>query len=486
MRVAATLNRSQLREARAAALAAIGPYIRAATTSVQYRSRGCVLVAGDASAIHAVLGALPPPLKVVALASGAASAAPVPGNVTWVPARAVSIEGDLGCFAAQARGHDGQAIDCSRFSASADGHFDLVLDLHRPPLLRTALKPPGYYAPRNAADLARALPQLRASVGLFERAQYVEYERDACRHGETTPCGRCIPACPAEAISDRGDSIAIDAYRCEGCGLCDGVCPRGALSYVGASLESNLVRLSRMIDAYVNASGVAPRVLVHSNNDVIVAADLPPDVLPFELPAGHAFRIDTWLAALSQEAQQILVFVPFGTAKTLYHTLEQELELCRRILPAIGSDAARVKMVRDTASLCEALTDDTVPHAGAWHGRVIAFGGNKRVNLLACVDYLNAQLASSVDTITLPAASPVGEVQLDASRCNGCGACIEVCSSAALMRPGGKLSALQFIESRCGQCGLCVACCPQHAIGLAPRLLLNARRRDEPRLLESL
>jgi ferredoxin len=54
------------------------------------------------------------------------------------------------------------------------------------------------------------------------------------------------------------------------------------------------------------------------------------------------------------------------------------------------------------------------------------------------------------------------------------------------MRPGGKLSALQFIESRCGQCGLCVACCPQHAIGLAPRLLLNARRRDEPRLLESL
>jgi hypothetical protein len=117
MPAAATLARSRLREARAAALAAIGPYVSAAATTVQYRSHGCVLVAGDALSIHSILGALPPPLKIVAFASGPSRAAPVPDNVNWVPARVVAIEGHLGRFTAHARGPNDQPIDCGPASA---------------------------------------------------------------------------------------------------------------------------------------------------------------------------------------------------------------------------------------------------------------------------------------------------------------------------------------------------------------------------------
>jgi dihydroorotate dehydrogenase/Pyruvate/2-oxoacid:ferredoxin oxidoreductase delta subunit len=49
--------------------------------------------------------------------------------------------------------------------------------------------------------------------------------------GRCTGCGLCIPACPAQAISQDGTGpVTVDASRCQGCGLCGSICPERAMS----------------------------------------------------------------------------------------------------------------------------------------------------------------------------------------------------------------------------------------------------------------
>ena len=42
-------------------------------------------------------------------------------------------------------------------------------------------------------------------------------------------CGKCIEACPEEAITHEGDLVSIDASRCTLCKRCVDVCPLNAI-----------------------------------------------------------------------------------------------------------------------------------------------------------------------------------------------------------------------------------------------------------------
>ncbi|RKY79502.1 hypothetical protein DRP98_03475 [candidate division KSB1 bacterium] len=50
---------------------------------------------------------------------------------------------------------------------------------------------------------------------------------------------------------------------------------------------------------------------------------------------------------------------------------------------------------------------------------------------------------------------------IDASKCSGCGACLDVCPQGAIY----MVNHTAMIDSvRCKSCGKCVEVCPQHAI----------------------
>ena len=58
-------------------------------------------------------------------------------------------------------------------------------------------------------------------------------------------------------------------------------------------------------------------------------------------------------------------------------------------------------------------------------------------------------------------------ITIDAERCNGCGACIEVCPEAAIYLIDGKATVDRVL---CRECEACIAACPIDAIAYASQI----------------
>ena len=55
-------------------------------------------------------------------------------------------------------------------------------------------------------------------------------------------------------------------------------------------------------------------------------------------------------------------------------------------------------------------------------------------------------------------------VKIDASKCNGCGACVEYCSVDAIKIVEGKAVFREECDKHCFNCGACISVCRNQAI----------------------
>ena len=78
----------------------------------------------------------------------------------------------------------------------------------------------------------------------------------------------------------------------------------------------------------------------------------------------------------------------------------------------------------------------------------------------------------------LPAAAR-GLPELDAARCDGSAACVDVCPTGAIALPG---SLWTLDAGACVFCGACERVCPRDAIRLGQRIELAARGRADLRI----
>ena len=60
--------------------------------------------------------------------------------------------------------------------------------------------------------------------------------RALCDH-----CGKCVPLCPAGALTLFGERLVIDRQRCTACGICAATCTREALSICGEDMTASQV-----------------------------------------------------------------------------------------------------------------------------------------------------------------------------------------------------------------------------------------------------
>ncbi|MCC6533940.1 MAG: glycyl-radical enzyme activating protein [Burkholderiales bacterium] len=82
----------------------------------------------------------------------------------------------------------------------------------------------------------------------------IAFKLDRCIGSDA--CGRCIPACPTDAIRiDRG-KVRIDRRRCTRCGQCVGACDSGALTLFGKAMSvDDVVRVIEEDSVFYGRSG---------------------------------------------------------------------------------------------------------------------------------------------------------------------------------------------------------------------------------------
>ncbi|HDI02278.1 MAG TPA: 4Fe-4S dicluster domain-containing protein [Ignisphaera sp.] len=80
-------------------------------------------------------------------------------------------------------------------------------------------------------------------------------------------------------------------------------------------------------------------------------------------------------------------------------------------------------------------------------------------------------IKSGTVTVKYPFEEPLitnefrGKIEIDPSKCTGCGACTRICPSKALsMVIEGNSVTIRYFIGRCIFCGMCAEICPQNAI----------------------
>ena len=469
--------------ARVAALEAAKCVRVVSPETVSFTSRGTVLVTGKTDRALGVLGRLSAPLRVVAFVPGAPDDAAVGPNLRLVAAPITSLSGHLGYFSASSVPVNGEPVDAGRFGWNEDRRFDLVLDLNEPPLLAREVRPLGYYAPRDEAELRVALESIRAQPAASRKPRYFGYEPERCTHGaaSVTGCTRCLDACPAGAIVSAGAKVKFDPFLCQGCGTCTAVCPDGAVQYAYPLAATTLETVRVMLEAWSAAGASAPRLVVVSAEGVPSSATQSlldaPDALSHSVHALASFGIEAWFAALAWGATQVVLVAGAHTPQASLHALRDEIDTAHAVLAELGEPLSRIVLIEEVQTLSVAPATSI----GAIAGPLTA--ESKRSTLYAALDHLARGKTPSNVPVRLPERSSIGAVVVSEERCTLCFACVNLCPTYALSNGSDALPELRFTESRCVQCGLCERGCPEHAIQLIPQITLARTVREESRVL---
>jgi ferredoxin len=397
------------------------------------------------------------------------------------------------------------AIDFSREPVAHTETFDLVLDLRRQPSFTQHAPPQGYFhLPPEQENGPRALDiviKLRELVGEFEKPKFFAYKQKLCAHSrnEQVGCNACIEICSAEAISSEKSrqQIKVNPNLCVGCGACTTVCPTGALSYVYPRAGEQGAKIKTLLNTYEKAGGVAPVLLLHSQERGQVLVDelgrgarigagqgVPASVIP--LPVWHVAStgIDLWLTAVEQGASHIALLTTTEDAPQYVQGLRLQTQVAQAILTGLGYEGEHFTLLqsRSAADLDQELQSVARRRGAAPRNRArYAVAAEKRTTLDLAIDHLVDEAPRKTDAIALPVGAPFGSITVDKDKCTLCMSCVGACPASAL-QDNQLMPQLKLLEKNCVQCGLCATTCPENAITLQPRLLVSAERK-QPRVL---
>jgi ferredoxin len=384
------------------------------------------------------------------------------------------------------------AIDFARADVARRARFDAVVDLQPTPALEGFDTPQGYFAPGDdAAARARALVDVASLAGEFEKPRYFAYKPSICAHSrsQVEGCRACIDVCSTRAIRADGDRVAVEPHLCMGCGGCATVCPSGAMRHVYPSMPDLARRVRTLVDTYAAAGGRDTILLLHAAKDAGAIAraarhrrGLPSTVIPVEVHHVASVGLDLWLTALAGGAR-IGVLAGDDLAPRYRDAIEAQMRLCDIIANALGYQGDHVRLVDTDPQRFDDALWHWPPALAPRVAATFAVDADKRTTMAMAIEHLARHAPTPQRHVPLPAGAPFGAVEVAASACTMCLACVGSCPVGALT-DGQDVLELRFIESRCVQCGICAATCPEHAITLRPGLALDAAAKA-PRVLNA-
>lgn len=317
------------------------------------------------------------------------------------------------------------------------------------------------------------------------------------RHRLST-CSACRDVCRSTAIEMPGPTEAapprVDAQKCSGCGLCVPACPteaigsdRRPLPKPGSGGQSVACQPAAEqgipADTVVPCLGaVDPAFWLEGAGRRLTIYRGACDTCPIE---GGGAVMDRNLA----EAQAI--------ASLGGDELDIRIEDVAVRTPATRAPMGEARVSRRDffrLAVREARADVLAavlpePSGQVWRGGHLHGEPSLRRRTIAA--YLPDEVAEGGAGC---AQLPMWQVEMEHSRCTGCGLCVEACPEAALSwsepRPGhsegGIATALVFESALCDGCRLCADVCPHRAVNLRrasapwqkrPQVLLGGQRR---------
>ncbi len=280
----------------------------------------------------------------------------------------------------------------------------------------------------------------------FPRPEYVaaplvEVENCAAAGG----CRACAEICPQTAYQWTAGRIEYDKSMCEPCGLCVTTCPTGAITHPVATGS----QVAAQIEAIVETERSTPGIVYGCRraSEPLTSKGW----YQVELPCA-AMATPQWLLAPLLMGAGAVVARPCSEAGCdLRHDeiVFRNVDYCRRLLVAAGTDANRV-----STSLAEVVPGPWPPA-----GLSEPFSPGSAPDVLIAVA---AAVGATDLAVNEHPASPTAEVLIDPEACTGCTGCAQGCPTGALAHAqfDGYLE-ISFDAAACTACGQCVPRCPE-------------------------
>jgi len=439
--------------------------------TVSYESSGDTLVIGPTSIIERIAHQLPQMHSLTLLSVDGEKGV----NNEIYFADSIQVSGYLGAFDVTVNNH-GHTINLAK-AAIEKNTFDIILDMSLNGVMTEEVPVPGYFpVGRGYPKLADALEEIPSLTGTFDKPKYFRLDTDLCAHSSrgVKGCERCIDACPAGALSSEGNDkighrIEINPYLCQGVGTCATACPTEAIHYALPNPTDTQKFIERLLNNYFKAGGENPIVLVcsseHESYNLMALKALPDNVIPVTVEELPSVGIDTWFAALTNGACQLLFAASRHMPATIQRILRQEVNTAQTLLSQLGLakesiDILYLESLRESAPTL--LTTD-------FELRLGELEGNKRARLFTALDALAAKFNIEQNIQPLDESAPYGTIECNTSDCTLCMSCVAVCPTRALHHEG-DIPALKLVEQDCVQCGLCTKACPENALTSIPQL----------------
>ncbi|MFC2002566.1 4Fe-4S binding protein [Chloroflexota bacterium] len=318
----------------------------------------------------------------------------------------------------------------------------------------------------------------------YEVIPYIEVAK--CRGYRE--CGLCVDSCHLEAVRVEGDECAIDTALCGGCGVCIEVCPHRAIIYPTFSLEELDKEMEGLLSENIALepriiAAVCQRCLPVTSQDKGIQLCYPALSVPC------LAMVSPWLMLRAFDMGAGGFALMSGKCRSGCDptNFEGNVRFVQELFGCWGIEVGRIRVFDVTEA------DSIEPRLSEFAEEVARLGPtplsgseptlflDEGLRLPVLVKGMKNKVKGSSKGVVLAGVVPFGKVELDGSRCTGCGLCALDCPTGALtVSTSGESDAYQllFRHDACVACSWCVDVCPEKCLRL--ERILDLDRIDSP------
>ncbi|MGI9610664.1 MAG: 4Fe-4S binding protein, partial [Acidimicrobiia bacterium] len=295
-----------------------------------------------------------------------------------------------------------------------------------------------------------AKPVLRGEVtrrGLFQPPQPVYLAAPLVDHGVCAAadgCRACATACPQDAYRWHQGRIHFNKDMCEPCGRCVAACPTEAIS--NPVVAPNMIAAQTAALVSDNETSVGLRFVCSRARQV----PQQPGWQGISVPCTGMVPGSWLITAVLMGASAVTIATCSTTGCELGHDEQgaAAIDFARSALEAAGLDPSPVPITPGDDQLQPPIAKLEFDAPFTRHGDVEV--------MLA----LNAQSEGELDFAH--AASSLGVVSINAEACTLCAQCAQTCPTGAITADyEGETVALSFAAASCTNCNQCTIACPE-------------------------